>query len=348
MKNFALYISIAFTLMALSACKKTIITKTSVFSYTDISIPGVAEINDFSFPTANVGYIINGGGIYKTINGGESWAIILKEGGDQLAFITDKVGLKRIGYQIKVTNDGGISWSDTSYHGSYIGAAENGNLIYGDYNSSNVEFFISKDKGNNFHSIGKVLCDYNEVKVKCTGNTILVNNKQYQNVFRGIDLNTEKVNYVMIDPFPIPFDSSYSYDKISINVDARESVDIYLEGDLGVAVGGRGMISDGVGVNSIASQGKLTGGYFNVDYSRLYYNHNLQYLSVDGNGKGLVVAVGDKTIASNLDLENGDVWNEVYKTDRNGFDKVFNKIRFIDDKNFVVTTQDGLIWKGSL
>lgn len=338
-------------MVVFGACKKTVITKTAVFDYKDISISGVAQINDFSFPTLNIGYVINGDKIYKTVNGGASWTVILEGGGDQLAFITENVGLKRKDSQIKLTTDGGISWSDTSYYGNYIGATKNGSLIYGDYNTTNVAFFRSTDNGQHFRSLGTIPCDYNEVKVKCTGNIILVNDHSDYNKFWGIDLNNEKLTYIMIDPFPFPFDSTYIYDNVRINVAASNDErpeDIYLQGDMGVAVGGRGLIAEGVGVNSIASQGKLYGGYLNVDYTRSYYNHNLQYLSVDGNGKGLVVAVGNKTMASNLDLKNGDVWNEVYKTNRDGFDKVFNKIRFIDDKNFVVTTLDGLIWKGSL
>lgn len=92
-------------------------------------------------------------------------------------------------------------------------------------------------------------------------------------------------------------------------------------------------------------------GYFRECYSTYYgYSHDVysyDYHSIDSRN-GLVIAVGDNTILTNMDVGSEEKWNDVLDVHENGFTKKFFRIRFSGDREFYVSGEKGLIWKATI
>jgi hypothetical protein len=128
--------------------------------------------------------------------------------------------------------------------------------------------------------------------------------------------------------------------RLSVNANAYENPnDVYYKLGNGAAVGLQGCISNS-GYNKAPK-------YYLAGFDRSYYGHTYAYNSIDGYD-GLMVAVGYHTMATNLNIKNEEPWNEVFDNKRNGFEQTFYKIRFLDKSTFIVSGNNGLIWRAKI
>lgn len=327
---FIRYCVIIIALFTISSCKKRILEIIAVTEIVkDMSLPDKVDVKFFSFPSNTVGYAAgtsNGSStIYKTINRGSSWTIINVTSGVNtclgIEFFTENRGMCLMGTTLYVTDDGGTTWTSGGT-GHFLGISDQGIgvLGYADSRSGYYGYYndiiITKDSGKTFHSIGNVYRDHEFTTGRVVGSKAFV--------FYKLMSTDSKVNGIdLIDSTAISFQFGRQY---------GEPIDIYLSNKLCVAVT--------TGGNIMESYDGTVGDYLGNRYDV----HNQSYHSVDGYGD-LVVCVGNKTIASNKDLNSEYRWNEVFDKNGESFKNIFYKIRFINQSTFYISGDKGLIYK---
>jgi hypothetical protein len=308
-------------LLLFSSCEKKILEILPVIEVEkDMSIAGAKDIKYFSFPSDAVGYAASDTGfIYKTSNGGNSWEIIPIEDNRKcrgLEFFDESIGMCLMGNYLYVTDDGGQTWN---YRGNvdFIGKTKDGIGVTGDCGFFSCDVRISSDSLQSFQSIGSVTMEGGLTASRVVDNKVIVitNDTYYDDRAYGLDLTTG-------EDFAIGFDNL---------IYSENPNDIYLSGENGTVVGPNGLI--------------MRTSYFG--FSRAYYGNTNTYYSVDGY-EDFMVCVGERTIATNMDIGNDERWNEVFDDNGNGFRSTFYKIRFIDQSTFYVSGSSGLIFKAKI
>ena len=306
------------------SCKKKVIEIIPVIEYEDISITGVsADVNSFSFPTIETGYAV-ANGLYKTINSGTSWTKLAITGNiKEVEFVNSTIGFCISDGYLYKTIDGGQTWV-LKISADFVEIAQNGNVVVAKETTFIANLKISTDNGNTFvnaptlsingHLAGLKVCD----------------NKAYVFDTQGFSAN-------MINGLNLA--DANKYVRLQVNANAAENAtDVYYSGGTGSVVGGKGFI---------ANSNSVSGTYYLAGFSRSYYGHTYPYYSVDGY-EGLMVAVGYHSIATNMDIQNKEPWNEVFDKNRNGFEQTFLKVKFYNKSTFYVSGSNGLIWKATI
>jgi photosystem II stability/assembly factor-like uncharacterized protein len=305
-------------------CKKKVIEIVPVIEYEDISIPDNADLKFFSFPTLNVGYAgVNK--LFKTTDGGKSWNTLNLPGTiTGLEFVDESTGFCVSSNLLYKTKNGGSSWNYLM-PANYIGKSENGNIVVGTPGNFTCKVQMSKDTGTTFFPLRSISVDGNILSMR------VLNNKVF--VFGSESYFSDAVNGLNL------IDTS-KFVKIGIKATAYENPnDAYFSGSDGAAVGMQGYIG--------YSSYNLNPDIYLANFSRIYYDHTYTYNSVDG-FDGLMVAVGYHTIASNIDIDNEEKWNEVFDKQRNGFEQTFYKVRFFDKQTLFISGNNGLLWKAKI
>jgi hypothetical protein len=300
-----------------------VIEKVGVIEYEDISLPGGADVNYFSFPTLNTGYAASDK-LYKTTDGGKSWSNLNLSNIKGVEFVNESVGYCVSGTLVQKTADGGATWTICPAHAQFMGLSKSGIVFIVDYkNPSVATISVSTDQGATFYRVQDVSVYGNMTGIKVLGTMAFVTNSETYSggEIDGIDM-ADTSKYVRLGA------ESTAY--ASVN-------DVYFEGATGAVVGKQGNISHET----------YGSGFRYLNFTRIYFDHTYEFNSIDG-FDGLMVAVGNKTMASNLDLDNDEEWNELFNKDQNGFDKTFLKIRFFDKSTFFVGGTGGLFWKAKI
>jgi hypothetical protein len=330
MKNKFKIILTGLILVLFYSCKKKIIEIIPVIEYEDISIPKGGDIKYFSFPTENVGYAADSSKLFKTINGGASWTTLNLSNITSLEFTDDHSGWCTSNGDAYQTLDGGETWA-MKIEGDFLDISENGSIVVADCHFPFCNILVSTDNGNSFQYKGNLSYNYYSggiTKFKVFGN-------------RAFIVDHENYTDGEIDCLEL-VDSTRFYLKVD-DVNVSENInDIYIDGANSCVVGGQGYI----GPMSFEGYNAYSNRYY-MSFGRLYYGHTYQYNSIDGYA-GLLVAVGDHTIASNIDIKNDEKWNEVFDKNRNGFEQTFYKIRFFSKETFFVSGKNGLLWRAKI
>jgi hypothetical protein len=312
-------------LILITSCEKKVLTFVPVIEIEkDMSIPGAKNIMFFSFPSALVGYAASDSGVvYKTIDGGSSWKTITF-GNDEICkgieFFNETSGICLKGNNLYSTTDGGQIWKVIGY-GDFIGKTKDGIGVLGECNNSICSISTSNNNGKSFEWFGDMFIDGDFTSARVVDSKVFVFSEDvayYDRVY-GMDLS----NYANI---------IVNFESITGNPS-----DIYLSSFSGAVVGPGGMIMD---INK-------NNGY---SYSCTYESYDGSfycYYTVDGYDD-LIVAAGDKTIATNKDFGMKDKWNEVFDKHGNGFDHTFYKICFIGQNTFYISGNNGLILKARI
>ncbi len=324
-KLFKLNVIIGLILLLFSCEKKIVEIIPVMVVEKDMSVSGASDIKYFSFPSATIGYAASESSfIYKTTDGGTNWTTITVSSTKTcrgLEFFDENKGMCLMDNDVYVTNDGGQTWSIRG-SGDFIGITENGIGVLGDCGQTTCIIRTTTDKGQNFLLKGGM--NYNVsfefLSARIVDSKVIIFSQT------GWEHPNENV-------FDLANNSSFF---ISFGNLTWEEIpnDIYLFGKsaAGTVVGKNGFLLDDIY------------GYLS---SRTYYQHIYPYYSVDGFG-GLVVGVGEKTITTNLDINNGEKWNYVLDVNGNGFPNTFYKIRFISQNTFYISGSNGLIFKASI
>ncbi len=312
------------SLLFFMSCKKKVIETIPVIEYEDISINGVsADIHSFSFPSLETGYAA-ANGLYKTIDGGESWIKLSLTGTiTDVEFISTAIGFcVSDGYLYKTT-DGGQNWV-LKTSADFVEILQNGNIIVAEETTFMANIKLSTDNGNTFTNAPTLSLNGHLSGLKASDYKIFIFDTQgySSNMIRGLNVA-----------------DSNKYVRLQVNTTADENAtDVYYMGGAGSVVGGKGFIANSVGVY---------GTYYLAGFSRSYYGHTYPYYSIDGYD-GLMIAVGYHSIATNMDIQNKESWNEVFDKNRNGFEQTFFKIKFYNATTFFVSGSNGLIWKAKI
>lgn len=304
-----------------SSCVKKILDVIPVIEVErNMSIPGAKDIKYFSFPSSQVGYAASDTSfIYKTTDGGNTWTTTHIVDGKKcrgLEFFDELTGVCLMGKSLYRTDDGGQTWSPKG-SADFIGKTDDGKgvSIYWGYNT--CSFYVSTNKGQNFLLVGSIEISGDFTSARLVDSRVIV-------FYKDVYLNHR------IEGFDIENGNTFTI-KADHMVYSEHLNDIYLsKEETGVAVGSEGIIMD----NPFTEYNDLLMGSNNL--------HLYTYYSVDGYGD-LAVAVGEKTIATNLYLGNDKRWNDVFYVSGNGFDNTFYKIRFIDQARFYLSGSNGYL-----
>jgi hypothetical protein len=303
-----------------SSCKKKIIEVIPVIEYEDISLSESADVKAFSFPSLQTGYAA-GNNLYKTTDGGKSWAQLSFTGTiKSIEFIDENIGFCTAGGYLYKTINGGQTWVLT-VSADYVAIAKSGQIVVAKETTFIGNIKVSNNNGGTFYTAQTLSLNGHLSGLRVFENTaFILDDKGYEDdVIRGVNIA-----------------DSNKYVRLNAKCTAEEnSTDLYYSSGKGAVVGGRGIIS-----NSTSSANN----YYVAAFDRSYYGHTYSYYGIDGYD-GLMVAVGYHTIASNIDVKNKEAWNEVFNKDRNGFEQIFFRIRFFDRSTFFVSGNNGLIWK---
>ena len=308
-----------------SCSKKVVETIPVMVVEQDISIPGAADIKYFSFPSSTIGYAASPSSfIYKTTDGGASWSqisVVATKTCYGLEFFDATNGMCLMNNDVYVTDDGGATWSIRGT-GDFIGMTKSGIGVIGAFGNTTCVISTSVDQGQLFIIKGILTYDisFDFLSSRIVDNQVIIfsrNGYRYpnENVYNISNNNGSSIGFGNLTSAEVP-------------------IDAYLTGtsSLGTAVGSEGFLLDDL---------------FGSLIDRTFYQHLYPYQSVDGNGN-LVVAVGEKTITSNLDIGNDEKWNYVLDVDGNGFPNTFYKIRFVSSNTFYLSGSNGLILKASI
>ena len=281
----------------------------------DMSIATTAAIKHFSFPTEKVGYAASDTNfIYKTIDAGSTWDTIsfpTNRSCNGIEFFDENSGMCLTGRNLYTTVDGGLTWNEIG-NGSFIDITNEGIGVIVLKSTYNCEIMTLSEDMQSLTSVGSVTFHHDLVSFRVNQSKAYLFSKEsnHHDEIIEFDLDTKSNNKLQLQGV------TYSDDP----------ADIFINDEEEVIVG-----TSGVVMRRITSY-----------YDRAYHRHNYDYLSVDGY-KGFVVAVGAKTICSNLDLQNEYQWNEVFSSDGNGFDQTFYRIRFFNSPSFVISGSNGLL-----
>lgn len=316
------YLIIFCLFLTFTTCKKKVLEIVPVLQIEqDISINTSQAIKYFSFPSSQVGFA--GGDdtiIYKTINGGSAWSeISVGTYGNCMGveFFDDLHGMCLRGRELHTTADGGNTWKAVDTQVDFIGISSKGIGVYLKCYYGSTDVYLSSDTAKTFdfkETINKFdIADFTSARI--TDNKIIFFNSDtfYDDIAYGYDIDSLKA-------------TSIKFDNLGYT-----PADIYLSGGTGFVV---------------AAASILTPSEYGFGYTTTYDGY-YAYNSIDGYN-GFIVCVGDKTIVSNLDIQNKSKWNEVFDTKGNGFDKTFYKIRFFDNHTFYLSGTNGYLIKAKI
>lgn len=328
MKAFKAYLILAISFLLISCEKKFVEIIPVIEVEKDMSITGGGDIKYFSFPTTNVGYAsASTSFIYKTTNGGSSWNKINISNNKKcngIEFFDANNGMCLMDDDVYVTSDGGQSWSIRG-SGDFIGLTDNGIGVIGDCGNSACIVSTTTDKGQSFQVKGGMTYDlhftYRAARVE-DSRVIILSNNIYKHG------NENAFNLINNTAFVVDIGGFNAYEKHN---------DIFLANNnsVGVLVGENGLV---------AEKGEFLG---NEIYDRTYKKHQYKYYSVDGYN-GLVLCVGEKSIATNMDIGSEEIWNEVLDENGNSFANTFYKVRFNNSSTLYISGSDGLILKATI
>ena len=319
-KHFRSYFILLVTLF-LSSCEDEVVKQIAVITIEkDMSFNSMGDIKSISFPTEKVGYVGSDTNfILKTINGGNSWKEIHFEGyGDcnAIEFQDKDNGMVLMGGTVYVTHDGGYFWSSKTT-GDFIGITDEGLWVVGEDHGSEFEVKTSNNSGSFFTSYTKWYVNYGFSSGKVVDSKVIVfKDESSGDLITGVDLITGKSFYLNSEEliFSEAIHDAYIYNS--------SSVLIGLEGLL---------MSSGNSYN-----------YYSKSYLHLY-----NYYSIDG-FEDRSMCVGDSTISSNFNRDNGEEWQEVFDSNGNGFKTTFYKVKFTDRETIYLGGKDGLLYKAKI
>lgn len=312
------YFGILCLLVLSMSCKKKVLEIIPVIEIEkDMSITNGKDIKYFSFPSSQIGYAAyDTSFIYKTNNSGTTWSLINVANNKKcngLEFFNELKGICLMGNSMYATSDGGLTWNLKDSGVNFIGKTDKGIGILGKCNNFSCSIYTSVDSAGSFQSVGDITFQGDFLSARIVDSKIIVFSKDYDKL-KGFDVISNQ-NF-----------------SIKFYINNNNPFDIYLSGSTGCVVGVGGDIKED---------------RFGVGYSRAYFNHSYNYYSVDGVGN-FIVCVGNKTIASNMDIGNDNEWNEVFDSKGNGFDHIFYKIRFINSSSFYLSGNNGLLLKAKI
>jgi len=315
-------ILICATLLVVSCRKKIIEVIPVIEVQSDMSIPGAGDIKYFSFPSEEVGYAASDTSfIYKTTDGGVNWDTLHTPNGGicgGIEFFDELTGICYFSLGVYRTDDGGQTWGP-GLRADFVGKTEDGLAVIGSCDFSWCNAQISLDSGKTYYGLGraKIDGDFHAARV-VDGKVFFIGERASDDdIVYGMDLTTREL-------------LSVRFANITFGNDIN---DLYLNSGYTVIAADEGNLIESEGPGSYSGK---------VNYSHIY-----PFYSVDGFGE-LSVAVGEKTIYSNLDFGSIDRWNEVFDTDLNGFSHTFYRIRFFNANTFIVSGSNGLIWKAQI
>jgi hypothetical protein len=310
-----------FVLLSLISCSKKVIEiRPVIMLEQDISIPTVNDINYFSFPSEDVGYAasVESWVIYKTLDGGSSWeelevsSPVKKCNG--LEFFSNDSGMCLMNTTIYITNNGGETWTANGT-ADFIGKTDDNIGVKGDCGSYSCEISTSTNNGESFTLKGSASMDGDFISARIVDGKAFIFSDEvfYYDRLHGLDLETGETVEILFE-----------------NVISNERpTDIYIDEGFGAATGHSGLIADPT---------------YGERYYRNHYGNAYSFYSVDGVGD-LIVAVGEKTIVTNMSIAGPDTWNYMTDVDGNGFIETFYKIRFIDERRLYISGSEGTLLK---
>lgn len=312
-KGFKFYLLLTI-IFFLPSCEKKVVEIIQVMEIEkDISIPNVSTISSFSFPNEKIGYAVTEKGLFKTVNEGSSWVNILESISLKEVYFFDELnGMCSWGKTIYITHDGGESWSKKSFY-DFIGITENHTGVLGKCNESFCDIEVTYDSGKSFEYLDRIKYPsyYDIIFTKVTGTKI--------EIFTGRSGLTEDM--VVLDLETGEVNGYYNIPKFT---------DVIDKNDLFVAVGKEGLITT------------LKG------FSITEYNlHDNDYNSID-ELNGFIICVGNKYITTNLEIGNGDRWNDVLDVNGKSLEQNFNIVKLIRDRTFHISGDSGLFLKARI
>ena len=312
-----------FSLIVITSCKKKIIEKIAVIEYENISLSDGGDVKAFSFPSLSVGYAA-GNSLYKTTDGGRSWVKLNFSGTvKSIEFVDENIGFCTAEGILYKTINGGQSWT-MNISADYVAKSLNGLIVIAEETTFISNIKVSNNNGNTFNTAQTLSLDGHLSGLRVFGDIAYINDDaSYLNdIIRGVNLA-----------------DSNKIVRLNTKANAEENPnDVYYKNGAGAVVGGKGLISNSSGSGNP---------YYIATFSRSYYGHTYTYNSIDGYNN-LMIAVGYHTIASNIDLNNKEAWNEVFDKDRNGFEQTFFRVRFFNSNTFFISGNNGLIWKAKI
>lgn len=318
--------------VALTSCKKKVLEIVPVLQVEkDMSIAGAGDIKFFDFPEGQVGYAASDTTfIYKTLNGGASWEKIeIGDGGKCRAidFFDATNGMVLMGLKLYITQDGGDTWEMETTGVIFSGISDTGIGAYiKDCNYPSCSVMTTNNMGASFQETGSL--NHGEVWYEITGGRMTGNSmvlihsdSNFDDILYGYNLELE-------ESFSLPFDNITAYVEVT---------DLFLSGESEGAIVGEG------GTLQVRTQ------YFSGSYSfsQQVIEHSYDYYGVDGRD-GLIVAVGEQMITSNIDIQTEYPFNPVFDSDGNGFTETFYAIEFYATDRFYLSGENGLILKAKL
>lgn len=299
------------------ACEKKIIDLIPVIQIEkDLSIPTALPIKHFDLPESQTIYAGSDTNIiYKSVNGGQNWEETEVVSSDYkcngIAFINTDYGLCLMDNRLYKTSDAGVSWSyemNAKFIGKYADTAIVLNCGYSD-----CDMYTSVDSGKSFQLQKSIYTGAKFLRAKLSGGKLAIFTEDtfFDNYTYGYDLKA---------------DSSLKFEFGNLTA-GQTPTDIYFLGASGIFVGSNVILE-----------------YSYDKYRNSYdWESSRSFNSVDGMD-GLVVAVGNKTIVSNLDIATDYKWNEVYTTEGESFKESFYQIKFTSTDRFYLSGDNGLLY----
>jgi hypothetical protein len=317
-----------FLVVGLGSCKKQVIEIYPVIEVTKLNIETESDVTGFDFLDANTVIAAAGEELYKSTNGGDSWASVLSipspYGSGKVDFHDNLRGIASTraangAFRYYMTVDGGDTWS-TIGSGNVMGFAPDGRLINGNY--SYGTFSLTESTNN-----GQTWLTFLQNGGSGTGGTFT------HALFEG--------DYVYFINEDTPFDREVERVHLTFGLEdvlsLPNSGTFYPINDVYLSPKGHYWAGD-VCTNLIP----LSSNGFIVDL-----RHSYDYHAVDGFGD-LVVFVGEKSIASNMDILNDEYVNEVWDSGLSGFDETFYEVRFVSDSTLYISGSNGTFWRAKI
>lgn len=306
----------------MASCKKQVLEIVPVIDVTDISLPTSGDIKSFSFPTDKVGYaaVDDTSLIFKTEDGGHSWSALKKSfsGGEKfinIEFYDEINGLCLTTYGSYETNDGGVTWTNTSV--DIIGISKQGTIIRGYLSGNYITLYKSTDNGQTYENWHRLGFSGTFISAKVTENKcfILTEDNSTYYVLKGIDLNT----------------------KMEVKVSMmRNPTDVYFNNDRTYAVYNNSTVFD----SKYRNYNDLSSEFYSID------GYNDLTVAVGKNKMVTNMNINSDKMGTNTNSETP--WNELRDHKGQSFKNTFYKIKFRDAHTFYVGGANGLLWKAKI
>lgn len=324
LKKNGIVVAIVLLCSLLFSCKKKIFEEIPLLHVEkNMNIPNGGNIKHFSFPSELIAYAASDSSfIYKTTDGGQNWVKLSWVNNaccKGIEFFDENNGMCLMNNTVYVTSNGGQNWTP-KLNADFIAISDDGlRGICGKCpNDVSCEISITTDKGQNFSLTGLAPIRGAFSFAEMDGNSIILFGSEvfYYDFVHGYDITSGTI-------------TQFDFSNITDNETPR---DFYVSGGKGFLVGESGMIQD-----------NLNSGL----YSRKYYMHNYTYRSADGFGQ-TAICVGDKTITTNLSINDNTDWKEAVDKDKNGFKENFYKVKCISERSFYLSGSNGLLIRAKL